>query len=82
MRKKTLYANVDVDAEYDIEFGDILDLISSCDEDEIDQIKRVLKFNGDEDFDVDTLYDEQKLEILIEAYKKYSLEELQKIIKL
>ena len=82
MKRKTFYANVDVDVDYDIEFRDLLDLISSCDEEEIDIIRKQIGTESEDNFDVETLYDEQKLEILIQAYKKYTLEELQEIIKI
>jgi hypothetical protein len=82
MKRKTLYTNVDVDVEYDIQFSDLIDLISSCDEQETKTIRKTIGLDDQGVLSATNLYDEMKLEILMEAYKKYSLEELQQMLKL
>jgi DNA-directed RNA polymerase specialized sigma24 family protein len=76
MKSKTLYVNQDIDCEYDIEFDDILDLIESCDEDELQEIRDVIGVK-DEVIIRKSLDDEQKSELLAAAFKKYSYQELQ-----
>ena len=80
MKSKTFYATVEVDADYEIDFEDILELIESCTEDELDQIRDIV---GDKDNFIEksvvksNLDDEQKSELLSAAMKKYTYQELQ-----
>ena len=77
MRRKTFYTTVEVDADYDIEFEDMLELIESCDEDELDEIREIV--NKDVISIVSThanLDEVQKTELLAAAMKKYTYQEL------
>lgn len=76
MKSKTLYVNQDVECEYDIEFDDIIELIESCDEDELQEIRDAVGVK-DEVIVSKNLLDEQKSELLAAAFKKYTYEELQ-----
>ena len=71
MKRKTLYAYQEVDVEYDVEFDDLLEMIGSCDEDELNQIRGMVSY-----IKCDNLYDEQKMKMLISAFHKYELDEL------
>ena len=75
MRRKTFYA--DVEAEYDITFNDMLDLIGSCTESELKIIRDSINYFDDKLKEVDNLYDENKLRVLNVAFGKYTLDELQ-----
>ena len=75
MKRKTLYANVDVDVDYDVEFEDLLELIDSCDHEELEKIRKQIG-PKDTGFNVRNLYDEMKLKVLQTAFEKYDLEEL------
>ena len=79
MKRKTFYATVDVDVDYDIEFEDLLEIIESCDEEELNEIRDLIGEQSDNSgFDAHNLYDESKLKILKVAFKKYELDELMK----
>lgn len=81
MRTKYLYkdveAYVDTEVEVEIDFDDILKLIESCNENELKDIRRIVGSESNPDFIADNLYDEQKLQLLSVAMKKYNLEQLQ-----
>jgi DNA-directed RNA polymerase specialized sigma24 family protein len=76
MKRKTLYVEQDVECEYEIDFNDILELIESCDEDELQEIRDAVGVKGEVIINKN-LADEQKSELLAAAFKKYSYEELQ-----
>jgi hypothetical protein len=76
MKKKTFFTNVDVDVDYQITFDDMLQLINSCNENELDQIRSLIGCSYKE-FKADNIYDESKLKVLKVAYNKYNLDELQ-----
>ena len=79
MKRKTFYATVDVDVDYDIEFEDLLEIIESCDEEELNEIRYLIGEQSDNSgFDAHNLYDESKLKILKVDFKKYELDELMK----
>jgi hypothetical protein len=82
--KKELYINdyVSFDFDYEIDFHQILDLISSCSLDEKEEIISEIGLEDDSFFVVNNLYDEQKVKLLKEAFNKYSLEELQNRLNL
>lgn len=73
MKTKTLYAEQYVDVEYDIEFSDLLEIIESCDENELQKIRDIV---GSDIITNKNLDDVQKLELLTAAFKKYSYQEL------
>lgn len=77
MRSKTFYATVEVDADYDIEFDDILELIESCSEYELEQIRDIVgNKNTVEPKAATNLDEEQKSELLAIAMKKYTYQQL------
>lgn len=79
MRSKTFYATVEVEAEYDIEFDDILDLIEDCSENELDEIREIIGEKEPEKNTENTkmtLDDEQKYELLKAAMRKYTYQQL------
>ena len=76
MKRKTLYVEQDVECEHEIDFNDILELIESCDEDELQEIRDAVGVKGEVIINKN-LADEQKSELLAAAFKKYSYEELQ-----
>lgn len=80
MRSKTFYATVEVEADYDIEFNDILELIESCTEDELEEIREIVgeknELNFSSDKNITTLDDEQKYELLQAAMRKYTYQQL------
>lgn len=70
MKRKTLY----------IDFEDILELIESCNEKEMDKIKSIIN-GGKKDFSesqiqIQNLYDLQKAKLLKAASEKFTLEQL------
>ena len=73
MKRKTLYVDQYVECEYDIQFQDIIDVIQDCNDEEIEEIKKIT--NGEDLFK--NLYDKQKFDLLKVAMKKYNLDELQ-----
>ena len=75
MRRKTFYS--DVEAEYDITFNDLLELIGNCTESELKIIRNSINYFDTKHKEVDNLYDENKLRVLKVAFEKYTLDELQ-----
>jgi len=75
MKRKTLYSEQYVDCEYDIHFSDILELIESCDEEEMKEIRDIVGVQ--EGIVTKNLLDQQTSELLAAAFKKYSYFELQ-----
>ena len=75
MRNKTFYAQVEVDVDYDIKFDDLLELIESCNPDELDEIRDLVGMENDV-FETSNLYDEMKMNIIKQAFEKYDLDEL------
>lgn len=82
--KKEIYINdyVSVDFDYEIDFHQILDLISYCSLDEKEEIISEIGLEEDSFFLANNLYDEQKVKLLKNAFDKYSLEELQQRLDL
>ncbi len=72
---KTIYTNKNVECEYDIKFDDILDLIETCNESEIEQISQIIKFESESMLNTNTLYDLQKAKLL-KAAEKFTIDEL------
>lgn len=69
-----------VDLEIDIDIDDIIEFIEEhADYSDLVQIRNLVSGFGDKVV-VGTLYDEQKTELLSEAFNKYNLEELQEIL--
>lgn len=82
----TTEQEVDVDCSYDVEFGDLIDMINDCDEEELDELMDVIdnstSFRSNHLWiNSDNLYDEQKLNLLKKSFAKYSLEELEQRLK-
>lgn len=75
MKRKTIYTEQYVDCEYDIDFADVLELIESCDDVEISQIRNIIGSGISES--KSNLYDDQKIALLKVAMQKYNLEELE-----
>jgi hypothetical protein len=77
-RGRTMYKTVD--AEVEIEFEDILDYIDDyATEHDLKEIAEKLKDNflEQQETPVDTLGDQMKYDLLMLAFKKYSLSELE-----
>ena len=77
-RGRTMYKTVD--AEVEIEFEDILDYIDDyATKDELKEIAERLKDNflEQQETEVSTLNDQMKYDLLMLAFNKYSLEELE-----
>jgi predicted DNA-binding ArsR family transcriptional regulator len=77
-RGRTMYKTVD--AEVEIEFEDILDYIDDyATEHDLKEIAEKLKDNflEQQETPVDTLSDQMKYDLLMLAFKKYSLSELE-----
>lgn len=70
--RRRLYIETEVECEYDIDFNDILNIISNCDFEQENEIKKVLGINASSN-----LYDDYVQRVLKVAAGKYSLEELQ-----
>ena len=81
MKTLTLYneQEVDVDVEYDVVFTDLVDMITDCDDDELEEIRNII--DSPTWITSDNLYDEQKLKLLKTVFDKYSLEELEQRLK-
>ena len=77
--KKNVEISVDEDVWIDIEPGDYVD---ECSDAEIKELKELLKIDDKDIFNIQTLADQEKYKILIEAYNKYSLTELQDLLKI
>ena len=78
MKRKTFYTTVEVDADCEIDFEDILELIESCDEDELDEIREIVNKDVASIITKNSNLDElQKAELLAAAMKKYTYQELQ-----
>lgn len=73
MRSKTIYSEQYVDCEYDVSFDDIMELIESCDDDELKIIRDLVGSS----IKTNNLMDEQKLALLQIAFERYNLEQLQ-----
>jgi len=78
MKRKTLSTTVDVDVDYQIRFEDLLEIIESCNEKELNEIRDLITDESNSGFKVSTLYDEHKLKVLKVAFKKYDIDELMK----
>lgn len=80
MKRKYLYKDVEsyvnTEVEVEIEFDDLLELIESCNEEELKIIRDLVELDT-KDVSVNNLYDEQKFQLLLAAMKKYNLEQLQ-----
>lgn len=81
MKTKYLYkdveAYVDTEVEIEIDFEDVLELIESCNEEELKIIRSTIKLETESAIPINNLYDEQKFQLLLAAMKKYNLEQLQ-----
>jgi hypothetical protein len=75
MRNKTIYSTQYVDCEYDVDFNDIMELIESCDENELREIREFV--GSSEGIKTNNLMEEQKLALLKVAFEKYNLDQLQ-----
>jgi len=73
MRNKTIYSEQNIDCEYDISFEAIMELIESCDEDELKEIRNIIG----SDIKVTNLMEEQKMSLLKVAFERYNLEQLE-----
>jgi len=67
---------VDVDFEYDVDFYQVVELVSNCSDHEKLKIVEDINFDSDIVFRADNLYDEQRIKLLFDAYKKYDIDEL------
>jgi len=76
--RKTEYVDITERVDVYIELDDVLEFISKCTPEERNEI--VIHCNSDEVLDINTLYDVQKMEMLNEAFNKYSLEELERVL--
>jgi len=75
IKGKHIYKNVnDVDAEVDVDFNDILSMIETCDINEKNDIRNLI--GNTNQFECESLYDEQKLKVLKAAFDKYDLDQL------
>mgnify|MGYP001293252622 CR=1 FL=1 len=76
MRSKTLY--VEQEIEYDITFKDILELIETCDNQELELIKKRIGFDGVDENPCENINDDLKFKLLKFAFNKYEIEDLMK----
>ena len=75
MRSKTIYSEQYVECEYDVDFNDLMDLIESCDENELRQIRKIV--GAEDTIKAGNLMDQQKIQLLKVALEKYNLDQLQ-----
>jgi hypothetical protein len=82
--KKELYISeyTEVGFYYSLDFYELMDIINDCSGSEKEEIMEQLGFDDDKILMANNLYDEQKAKLLTEAFKIYSLEELQERLNL